>query len=52
MHTVEYLGKFKTKYRNILDLLSGAQMGSFGQTGLSKKSHVSFFEGRKLNLGF
>ncbi len=33
----EYIGKFKDKIGNTLGGYSGAQMGSFGQTGLKQK---------------
>ncbi len=38
---IQYLNEFETKIENILECLWGAQMGSFGQTALNKKSHAS-----------
>jgi hypothetical protein len=37
----EYLGEFETKIESILGGSSGAQIGSFGQSVETKKSHAS-----------
>ncbi len=39
---VKYLPEFKTKIEYILEHLSGAQMGSFGQAALNKKSSCKY----------